>query len=96
MEIKNIEPAAIADFEKQLQLENVKYLTLCTEEGIIAYLAGTDSALDNEIEVHYSFTEDFNQPVAKQMYASFMKQNISEDITFNPQSDAEEKFIESL
>lgn len=96
MEIKNIEPAAIPDFEQQLQLENVKYLTLCTEEGIIAYLAGIDSELDNEIGVHYDFKEDFNEPVAKQMYVSFMKQNISEDITFNPQSEAEEQFIESL
>ena len=96
MEIKNIEAAAISDFEQELQLENVKYLTLCTEEGIIAYLAGTAGELDNEIDVHYNFTEDFNEPVAKQMYASFMKQNISEEITFNPQSDAEEKFIESL
>lgn len=96
MEIKNIEPAAIPDFEQQMQLENVKYLTLCTEEGIIAYLAGIDSELDNEIDVHYDFTEDFNEPVAKQMYTSFMTQNINEDITFNPQSEKEEQFIESL
>ena len=96
MEIKNIEQAAIPDFEKQLQLENVKYLTLCTEEGIIAYLAGIDSDLDNEIDVHYSFREDFNEPVAKQMYASFITQNISEDITFSPKSEKEEQFIELL
>lgn len=96
MEIKNIEPEAIPDFEQQLQLENVKYLTLCTEEGIIACLAGTISPNDNEIDVHYNFTEDFNEPVAKQMYDSFMKQNISEDITFNPQSEKEEGFIESM
>lgn len=96
MEIKNIEPAAIPDFEEELQLEKVKYLTLCTEEGIIAYLAGIESDLENEIDVHYDFKEDFNEPVAKQMYASFMKQNISEDITFNPQSEKEEQFIESL
>ena len=96
MEIKNIEPAAIPDFEQQLQLENVKYLTLCTEEGIIAYLAGIDSAMDNEIDVHFDFKEDFNEPVAKQIYTSFMKHNISGDITFNPQSEKEEQFIESL
>lgn len=96
MEIKNIEPAAIPDFEQHLQLENVKYLTLCTEEGIIAYLAGIDSAMDNEIDVHFDFKEDFNEPVAKQMYTSFMKHNISGDITFNPQSEKEEQFIESL
>lgn len=96
MEIKNIEPEAIPDFEQQLQLENVKYLTLCTEEGIIACLAGTISPNDNEIDVHYNFMGDFNEPVAKQMYDSFMKQNISEDITFNPQSEKEEVFIESL
>ena len=96
MEIKNIEPSAITDFENELQLENVKYLTLSTEEGIIAYLAGISSEVDNEINVHYGFVNDFNEPVAKQMYELFMTHNISEDITFNPESDAEEKFIESL
>ena len=96
MEIKNIKPEAIPDFEQQLQLEKIKYLTLCTEEGIIAYLAGTISPNDNEIDVHYNFTEEFNEPVAKQMYDSFMKHNISEDITFNPQSEKEEVFIESV
>lgn len=96
MEIKNVESEAIADFEKELQLKNVKYLTLCTEEGIVAWLAGIQSDQDNEIEVQYGFEENFNESVAKQLYITFMEHNIPEEIVFNPESEDEEKFVESL
>ena len=32
----------------------------------------------------------------KQLYVSFMEHNIPEEIVFNPESEDEEKFIESL
>lgn len=96
MEIKNVGPEAVADFEKELQLKNVKYLTLCTEEGIVAWLAGIQSDQDNEIEVQYGFEENFNESVAKQLYITFMEHNIPEEIVFNTESEDEEKFVESL
>lgn len=98
MEIKNIVPESIPQFEEQLQLDNVKYLTLCTEEGIVAYLAGVEGVSDNQINVSYLFYEagDFNEPVAKQMYDLFMQHNISEEIKFTPNSDEEKKFIQKL
>lgn len=96
MEIKNVESEAIAGFEEELQLENVKYLTLCTEEGIVAWLAGIQSDQNDEIEVQYGFEENFNESVARQLYVSFMEHNIPEEIVFNPESEDEEKFIESL
>ena len=96
MEIKNVEPEAIGDFEEQLQLKNVKYLTLCTEEDIVAWLAGAAGDTDDEINVYFGFTENFNEPVAKQMYDSFTKHQITESMIFNPASDEEEQFIETL
>lgn len=96
MEIKTVEREAIRDFEQQLDIKNVKYLTLCTEEDIVAYLVGVGAENDNEIEVYFEFQNDFNATVAKQLYDEFMKQDIKEEIVFSPSSEAEEKFITSL
>ena len=35
MEIKNVESEAIAGFEEELQLENVKYLTLVQKKALL-------------------------------------------------------------
>lgn len=96
MEIKNVEVEAIPDFERQLGLENVKYLTLCTEEGIFAHLKGVVTENEGEIEVSFGFVNNFNESIAKQLYEKFIEQNISEEIVFDPSSDAEEAFVESL
>lgn len=96
MEIKNVQSEAIHDFERQLELENVKYLTLCTEEGIFAHLKGVATENDGEIEVSFGFINEFNPSVAKQLYDKFLEQDITEEIVFDPSSDAEESFVESL
>lgn len=96
MEIKNVLLEAIPDFERQLGLENVKYLTLCTEEGIFAHLKGVTTENEGEIEVSFGFVNDFNESIAKQLYEKFIEQNISEEIVFDPASEAEEAFVESL
>lgn len=98
MEIKNIEYESIPEFEEQLNLKDVKYLTLCTEEVFVAHLAGFKGDSDNHIKVSYHFygAGNFNVPVAKQLYELFMQQNISEEIEFVPQNEDEKKFIESL